>query len=195
MHLGRRIVASAGAALVAAAAALSFTPGAIAADVIGHVYVNDNTAGTNTIGAFGRHADGTLTPLAGSPFAAGGAGTGTIVGSQGSLQVSSNGRYLLAADAGSSQVSVLRIRSDGGLSPVLGSPVSSGGIEPVSIAVHDGLVYVANEGNGVSGSNYTGFRLTSRGQLTPLVGSAVPLPVTANPGDILFNRTGKNLVG
>jgi len=30
--------------------------------VVGHVYVNDNTAGTNTIGAFDRHADGTLTP-------------------------------------------------------------------------------------------------------------------------------------
>src|SRR5207244_126356 len=163
--------------------------------MVGYVYVNDNTAGINTIGAFGRHADGTLTPVAGSPFAAGGAGTGTIVGSQGSLQVTSNGRYLLAADAGSSQVSVLRIRSDGGLSPVQGSPVSSGGIEPVSIAVHDGLVYVANEGNGVSGSNYTGFRLNSGGHLTPIAGSTVPLPATANPGDILFNGTGNNLIG
>jgi 6-phosphogluconolactonase (cycloisomerase 2 family) len=182
-------------ALVMPALAWTAQAARASSGVVGYVYVNDNTAGTNTIGAFGRHADGTLTPLAGSPFAAGGAGTGTIVGSQGSLQVSSNGRYLLAADAGSSQVSVLRIRSDGGLSPVQGSPVSSGGIEPVSIAVHDGLVYVANEGNGVSGSNYAGFRLTSRGQLTPLVGSTVPLPVTANPGDILFNGTGKNLVG
>jgi len=35
--------------------------------VVGHVYVNDNTAGTNTIGAFDRHADGSLTPEAGSP--------------------------------------------------------------------------------------------------------------------------------
>ena len=54
--------------------------------VVGHVYVNDNTAGTNTIGAFDQHADGSLTPLVGSPFSAGGAGTGTIVGSQGSIQ-------------------------------------------------------------------------------------------------------------
>ncbi len=38
--------------------------------MFGHVYVNDNTSGTNTIGAFDRHADGTLTPEAGSPFAA-----------------------------------------------------------------------------------------------------------------------------
>ena len=42
--------------------------------VVGHVYVNDNTKPANTIGAFDRHADGTLTPEAGSPFPAGGAG-------------------------------------------------------------------------------------------------------------------------
>src|SRR5437870_3792381 len=64
--------------------------------VVGHVYVNDNTAGTNTIGGFDQHADGSLTPLAGSPFSAGGAGTGTIVGSQGSLQATSDGRFVLA---------------------------------------------------------------------------------------------------
>jgi 6-phosphogluconolactonase (cycloisomerase 2 family) len=182
-------------ALVVPALAVTAQVAEASSSVVGHVYVNDNTAGTNTIGAFDRHSDGTLTPLAGSPFAAGGAGTGTTVGSQGSLQVTGGGRYLLAADAGSSQVSVLRIRPDGALSPVQGSPVSSGGIEPVSIAVHDGLVYVANEGNGVSGSNYTGFRLNNGGHLVPLPGSTVPLPATANPGDILFNPTGKNLVG
>ena len=31
--------------------------------VVGHVYVNDNTATTNTIAGFARHADGGLTPL------------------------------------------------------------------------------------------------------------------------------------
>jgi len=45
----------------------------------------------------------------GSPFAAGGAGTGTGIGSQGALQISSDGRYLLAVDAGSNEISVLRI--------------------------------------------------------------------------------------
>jgi 6-phosphogluconolactonase len=164
-------------------------------EVVGHVYVNDNTAPTNTIGAFDRHADGTLTPLSGSPFAAGGAGTGTIVGSQGSLQVTSDGHFLLAADAGSNQISVLAIGTNGGLSLVPGGPVDSGGIEPLSIAVHADLVYVANEGNGSTGSNYTGFRLSSMGALTPLSNSAIPLPSTAAPGDILFNSTGKNLVG
>jgi 6-phosphogluconolactonase len=164
-------------------------------EVVGHVYVNDNTAGINSVGAFDRHADGTLTPMSGSPLAIGGAGTGTIVGSQGSLQVTSDGRFLLATDAGSNQISVLAIGPNGGLAPAPGSPVDSGGIEPVSIAVHEGLVYVANEGNGSTGSNYTGFTLSATGALTPLSNSTVALPATAAPGDVLFNSTGKNLVG
>jgi 6-phosphogluconolactonase len=163
--------------------------------VVGHVYVNDNTAVTNTIGAFDQHGDGSLTPLAGSPFAAGGAGTGALVGSQGAIQVTADGNWVLAVDAGSNQISVLAIGADGSLTPAPGGPVSSGGIEPVSIAVHGDLVYVANEGNGATGSNYTGFTLSGDGRLTPLAGSTVPLPPTALPGDILFNGTGKNLIG
>src|SRR5439155_24467052 len=101
----------------------------------------------------------------------------------------------LAAGAGSNQISVVRVRPDGTLLPAQGSPVASGGIEPVSIAVHGGLVYVANEGNGTTGSNYSGFRLNSGGHLTPIAASTIPLSATANPGDILFNGTGNNMIG
>src|SRR5579864_4290799 len=94
-----------GLAPIAAAAAIVAGSASAASDVVGHVYVNDNTAGTNTIAGFDRHGDGSLTPLPGSPFAAGGAGTGTIVGSQGALQITADGRYLLAVDAGSNQIS------------------------------------------------------------------------------------------
>jgi 6-phosphogluconolactonase len=162
-------------------------------DVAGHVYVNDNAAGTNTIAAFDRHVDGTLTPMPGSPFRAGGAGTGSGIGSQGALQATDDGRYLLAVDAGSNQISVLRIRRDGSLRLVPDGVVGSGGVEPVSIAVNDELVYVANAGNGAS--NYTGFRLHDDGRLAPLPGSTFPLPDGSQPGDVLFNATGTNLVG
>ena len=194
-HLRRRITFTLGLCVLAVAGS-GFSQAVLASDdVAGHVYVNDNTAGVNTIAAFDRHADGALTPVHGSPFAAGGAGTGTIVGSQGALQVAADGRFLIAVDAGSNQISVLRVRPDGSLRPVEGSPVSSGGIEPVSVAMHDSLVYVANEGNGTTGSNYTGFRLSRSGALTALAGSTVSLSSTANPGDILFNSTGTNLIG
>ena len=71
-------------AVFAVAAGLSFAAPALASaddntghadDIPGHVYVNGNTAGTNTISGYDRHADGSLTPMPGSPFVAGGAGT------------------------------------------------------------------------------------------------------------------------
>ena len=162
-------------------------------DVVGHVYVNDNTAGSNTIGAFDRHVDGSLTPEDGSPFPAGGAGTGAGLASQGALQVSDDGRYLVAVDAGSNQISVLRIKHDGSLRLLRDGVVSSGGVLPVSVAIHHELVYVANAGSG--GSDYTGFRLSHHGRLEPLAGSTVVLPDSAQPGDVLFNGNGRKLAG
>ncbi len=174
-----------------AAVAVPATASADAGSVAGHVYVDDNTTGTNTIAAFDRQADGTLTPLPWSPFEAGGAGTGSGLPSQGAVQITDNGQYLLAVDAGSNQISVFRIGHGGALRLV--DLVSSGGLEPVSIAVHEGLVYVANSANG--GANYTGFRLSRHGRLRPVAGSTVTLPDGSEPADVLFNSTGTNLVG
>lgn len=159
----------------------------------GYVYVDDNTAANNTIAAFARHADSSLTPLAGSPYTAGGAGTGAGLGSQGAIQLSTDGKFVLAVDAGSNQISVLRVEQNGSLKLLPGAVVSSGGTLPVSIAVHDALVYVANAGP--TNSNYTGFTLSDSGRLAPLAGSTVPLPNNSQPGDVLFNSTGTNLVG
>lgn len=181
------------AAAIAVPASAAATVSHDTSQVVGHVYVDDNTPGTNTIGAFDRHADGTLTPEAGSPFAAGGAGTGTTLPSQGALQISADGRFLIAVDAGSDQVSVLRVLPGGRLRLVPGGTTSSGGIFPVSVAVHGDLVYVANSGDG--GSNYTGFGLRPSGRLKPIPGSAVALPDGSQPGDVLFSGDGSKLAG
>jgi len=191
---GALILGLAAAAAVAVPASASASIGASRADaspVFGHVYVNDNTSGTNTIGAFDRHADGSLTPLAGSPFAAGGAGTGTGLADQGAIQITPGGRFLIAVDAGSNQISVLRIHFDGSLSLV--SVTGSGGTKPDSVAVFGHLVYVANSGAG--DANYTGFRLGFNGRLFPIPGSTVTLAANAAPADVLFNGTGTKLVG
>jgi 6-phosphogluconolactonase len=170
-----------GLALTAIAAAPAAASSTSASPVVGHVYVDGNTAGANTVDAFARHADGTLTPLAGSPFAAGGAGTGATIPSAGSTALTGNGRYLLVVDAASNQVSILRVHSDGSLSLV--SVSDSGGTDPVSIAIAS-----------TERPNYTGFRLR-RGHLSPLAGSTVRLPDASQPGQVLFNSTGTNLVG
>lgn len=187
-----RLIAIAG---VLAALVAGLTAGTVAAagsPTVGHVYVNANTAGKNTIAAFNRHADGSLTPIDGSPFNAGGAGTGAPFGSAGGLQETADGRFLLATDPGSDQISVLRIREDGSLRLV--EVQGSNGHGPVSIAVHGSLVYVAN-GIGEPGSNYTGFRLSPGGQLFPIPGSTYALPDNAVPGHVLISPDGRRLVG
>jgi 6-phosphogluconolactonase len=196
-----RRLTSLAAGSTAVAAALAITgvsaAGTAQADtgspVVGHAYVNGNTAGTNTVDVLDRHADGSLTPGAGSPVAIGGAGLGAGLGSQGAIEASPDGRYLLTVDAGSSEISVLRVGADGTPS-LVGAPVPSGGVEPVSITISpQRIVYVANVGNG--GSNYAGFRLTPVGKLIPIPGSVVAVPEGSAVGDVLFNSTGDRLVG
>ena len=186
--------------LVAAAAVLAATVPATAAatpshtsQVVGHVYVDDNTAGVNTIAAFDRHADGSLTAEPGSPFTAGGAGTGSGLASQGAIQLSSDRRFVIAVDPGSNEISVLRIEWNGALRLVPNGVVPSGGAMPVSVAVHGDVVYVANAGPG--DTNYSGFRLSDWGVLRPIPGATIALPSDAQPGDVLFNADGTRLVG
>jgi 6-phosphogluconolactonase len=192
----RACLAASGSLLVATIGLFSATAPASAdatSPVVGYTYVDDNTASANTIAGFDRHADGSLSPIPGSPFPAGGAGLGSGLASQGAIQVTSDGRYLLAVDAGSNQISVLRITSNG--VPVLvGQPVFSGGARPVSVAVSwTGLVYVANQGPG--GSGYSGFRLYFDGSLTPIPGSTVTIPDGSGVGDVFFNSFGNFLIG
>jgi len=186
---------------MAAAAALSVSGVSVASaanadagsPVVGHAYVNGNTASTNTVDVLDRHADGSLTQAAGSPVPIGGAGLGAGLGSQGAIEATHDGRFLLAVDAGSNEISVLRIGA-GGLPTLVGTPVWSGGVEPVSVTISPkGIVYVANVGNG--GSNYAGFRLNPTGKLIPIPQSTVAVPEGSAVGDVLFNGTGDRLVG
>ena len=179
------------AGVVSLIAAVGASAAPKAPRVVGHVYIDDNTAGANTVAGFDRHADGSLTPIPGSPFSAGGAGAGHANASQGSLQFSADGRYLLAVDAGSNRISVLRIKPDGSLR--IADVLLSNGGNPVSIAVDGGLVYVANAD--AENPNYTGFTLNQGGDLRPIPGSTVPLPAGSQPGDVLFNGDGTKLVG
>jgi hypothetical protein len=188
---------TAGTAAIAGNAAASHGAPPQSNPVVGQVYIDDNTAPLNSVAGFNRLADGSLTPIPGSPFAVGGSGTGHANASQGSLALSSDGRYLLAVDAGSNQISVLRIKPDGSLQPAEGSPVASNGVDPVSIAVHDDLVYVANAGPGANSgdTNYTGFRLNAGGHLRAIPGSTYVLPNGSKPGQVLFNGDGTKLAG
>jgi 6-phosphogluconolactonase len=163
--------------------------GTVFADQNGRmVYTLSNASSGNAVLAFEQRGD-TLIP-AGS-FPTQGVGSGGGLGNQGAIVLSDDGETLLAVNAGSDDVSVFRVH-DNGLT--LADKVSSGGVRPISIAVHEDWVYVLNAGGSGIG-NITGFVLTSRDTLKPIPGSTRPLsgPATA-PAQVEFNPEGDTLV-
>src|SRR5947199_1138530 len=162
----------------------------------GAVYVLTNQV-DNTVAVFDRNAFGMLTPA--GEFLTGGAGDPVPQGtdpatdplaSQGSLILGHGNQFLFAVNAGSNQISVLRV-SIAGLDLI--DIVDSGGIRPISLALHENLLYVLNEGGT---PNITGFTVGEDGTLTPLAGSTQPLigGTAADPAQVSFNSDGTLLV-
>lgn len=149
------------------------------------VYTMSNATSGNAVLAFEQRGE-TLIP-AGS-FPTQGAGSGGGLGNQGAIAISDDGETLCVVNAGSDEVSVFQIH-DHGLT--LTCKVSSGGVRPISIAVHEDWGYVLNAGGT---GNITGFTLTSRNTLRPIPGSTRSLsgPATA-PAQIEFNPEGDTL--
>jgi 6-phosphogluconolactonase len=162
----------------------------------GAVYVLTNQV-NNTVAAFRRNAKGRLSPA--DEFPTGGAGnpipqppdpTTDPLASQGALIISQGNRFLFAVNAGSNQISVLKIKKN---ELQLVDVVNSGGIRPISLALHHDLLYVLNEGGT---PNITGFEVEEDGTLTPLAGSTRPLigGAGADPAQIDFDQSGELLV-
>ncbi len=162
----------------------------------GAVYVLTNQL-ENAVAVFNRSADGTLTSA--GEFTTGGAGDPVAqpqdppvdpLASQGALILDQGHQFLFAVNAGSNQISVLKI-SNTGLDLV--DVVDSGGVRPISLTLHENLLYVLNEGGT---PNVTGFALEDDGTLTPLAGSTQPLigGMAADPAQVNFNTDGTLLV-
>jgi 6-phosphogluconolactonase (cycloisomerase 2 family) len=146
-----------------------------------------NAADGNAIVIFTRAANGTLTPA--GTVSTDGLGTGGGLGNQGGLVLSEGNRFLFAVNAGSNEISVLRLRPQG-LSLV--DVVPSGGEMPISLTVHRRLLYVLNAGGD---GNITGFRIRSNGQLAPISDSTRPLSgAGVGPAQIQFSPDGDLLV-
>jgi 6-phosphogluconolactonase len=155
----------------------------------GALFTMDNASTANHVLAYRRTMDGNLSFV--TQFATGGIGTGVGLGSQGALILTRYGRFLFACNAGSDQVSVLRVTAHGlRLTDIVGS----GGRNPISIAVYQDLVYVLNAGGLVGDvDNVTGF-FFDNGQLSPISGSTRPLSAdNTSPAEINFLPDGKVL--
>ncbi len=153
-----------------------------------YAYSATNAKAGNAIVVFTQGSNGALTP--GSTFATGGRGSGTGLGSQGSLVVSRDGQWLFAVNAGSNEVSVFRIN---GSSLSLTDRKPSGGDFPVSLTFENGFLYVLNQAHA---GNIFGFALNSSGQLTALAGSRRPLSgaVATAAAQVSFTDHGRTLV-
>jgi 6-phosphogluconolactonase (cycloisomerase 2 family) len=153
----------------------------------GAVYVQTNQASGNTIAIFNRSTDGMLTLSSTVPT--GGLGTGAGLGSEGSVALSNDGRWLFATNAGSNEISAFHVEANG---LTLVDKVSSGGMLPISLALYKNLLYVLNAGGS---GNISGFSVDSSGQLSPLAGSTRPLSSSsAGPAQVSFSPDGKTLV-
>ena len=161
----------------------------------GAVYVLTNQV-LNTVTVFNRASNGTLTSV--GEFSTGGAGDPVAqpqdpptdpLASQGALVLAQN-QFLFAVNAGSNQISVLKILNDG---LDLVGVFDSGGVRPISLTVHDNLLYVINEGGT---PNITGFTIGDDGTLTPLADSTQPLigGTAADPAQVSFNPDGTLLL-
>jgi 6-phosphogluconolactonase len=154
---------------------------------VGAVYTMTNDPGGNAIVAYDRYDDGRI--VLSQTVPTGGLGTGGGLGSQGSVTLSDDGGWLFAVNAGSDDVSVFRVRSDG---LTLVGRHASGGDRPISVTQADDVVYVLNAG---VPNNIAGFTHGPRKALSLIPGSERPLSgANVNPAQVSFSPSGDILV-
>jgi 6-phosphogluconolactonase len=120
------------------------------------VLVQSNEQTENRVLSYRREATGELMPL--GALATGGAGNGEQhLPSQDSVTMTGDTRHAFVTNAGSGELSVFRMAAEG---PTLAQTVPTGAL-PLSVAEHDGLVYVLNsEDASLSGFALVGSRLS-----------------------------------
>jgi 6-phosphogluconolactonase (cycloisomerase 2 family) len=166
----------------------------------GSVFVQSNDLAANAVLVYHRNADGTLTQVATVPTGGqGGRLDGAMsdpLGSQGSLELDPEHHLLIGVNAGSNTIYAFDV--DGGR---LANPqvVDSGGVFPVSVAVHGNLVYALNARGAGS---VQGYRI-DHGKLVAVPGSNRSLGLAPNPtpteflttpGDVAFTPNGDQLI-
>ena len=159
----------------------------------GVVYVESNVAAApgNQILGYKRDAQGKLTALPGSPYDAGGAGISPSFNlgpydSDSEIITNDDNTRLYATNGGSNSIAAFRFESDGSLIPIKGSPFSSGGSDPVGLALSGDKLVVVNQDNnpgnaGRSLPGYTTLKVAEDGSLKPIRGASFPVDLGSNP--------------
>jgi 6-phosphogluconolactonase len=148
------------------------------------VYVQTNTT-PNEVIAFRRSDDGSLARIGSVPTGGDGSNSPHLQ-SQGSVALTGDGQYLLVTNAGSDDVSVFSVASDGSLE--LRDRVGSGST-PRSVAERDGLVVVMNTGV----PTLVSFRLGADG-IEPVSDGKQVLANNSDPAQVGFSPDGSMVV-
>ncbi len=150
----------------------------------GAAFAMTNVSTGNRIITYRRGPMGALTRVGSVPTR--GTGIGTDLDTQGALQLSSDHRFLYAANAGSDSISVFSVR---GTSLTFQQKIYAGDL-PNSLTLNGNLLYVLD--GSVAGNGILGFRIAPDGTLSPLRGSfrLLSSPI-AVPGQIQFSPDGR----
>ncbi|MEO1231542.1 MAG: hypothetical protein AAFZ18_21800, partial [Myxococcota bacterium] len=176
----------------------------------GGVFAMTNRPEGNSVVSYSRRRDGTLQYI--GEFSTGGAGTTEFDGGEGldplisayALEHSEDQRFLLAVNAGTDTLSVLRVEDDLSLGLVDVAPTGGAGhAGPNSIAVHGALVYVSNitrenpdgsplfVGEPDQQGSLQGFWLGADGRLRPV---GPPRDLGNRPSAVRFSADGNHLI-
>lgn len=146
-----------------------------------YIQTNDIREGQNAVFGYVRKGDGALIPLPGNPFYTGGTGINNDThGKLGPhdndtpLIVSPDGKRLFTVNTHSNTVAVFDILPDGSLRHVKGSPFSSQGVAPNSLALSGTTLLVSNRNEdyhqiaalrGAEKASYVSFAIEQNGEL------------------------------
>lgn len=154
----------------------------------GAVYTQTQDPAGNEIVVYKRRSNGTITER--DRVSTGGLGAPAtppfgfpILDSQGSVELTRNGRLVFAVNAGDDTISSFKVGKRGGLTLV--DHKSSGGDLPVSLDTQGHLLYVVNSLSG----DITGFRFKRNGHFSQIAGSTESLSTpgaVGAPGQIGF---------
>ena len=151
----------------------------------GIVYTMTNAASGNAVLVFNRTRDGRL--ISAGSVNTGGTGTGSGLGSQGAIALDRTGHWLFVVNAGSNDLSVFASDDDG---LKFADRVPTGGLDPISVTEHHGLVYVLNAGS----NTVNGFWIDRHGKLKPINGASFNLGSNVGAAEVKFSPDGDQLV-
>ncbi len=171
------------------------------------VYVMTNASNPsigNAVLAYTRGGDGALTLLGTFPTDGIGPGPSFAFGPNASdrnLVLADGGSTLFAVNGGSDSIAAFRVNRDGSLTTIPGSPISSLGTDPVSVAVSGSTLLVANTAQDpnrpeLDQPDYASLSLRrSDGFLYGIPRSVIASDIGSSPSQILLSPDGRLAFG